>query len=772
MRPRLNRRALSDIVAYQRRTRERDLRHRSPVTSATAYMSRRYDLEAAAAEVGYHTLIANGFEGSSPDLWNAIDQAARRKDGQYKRHAGRLPRLGSFITASFPHGIALNEAADVVDRFLAALSRTYRCALEAVIHLKGGRPDHAHILMSDRVVSASGVGKKIRCFNAVAEKAIGGGIVDGDKRLGSAMELMRSLWAQEIRRASRDTAIDHRSFRRRGLPFAPVTQFRRGELEAEARAGTAVWKVQRANELAERYRFLAPAPLEMSFAAPQKQDNRRARRTRQSRASSARKLQALAPGHEPSLIGRTLPKGLVFAIAATMDTSADLSPGVPESDIAPPGDTAQAHTAPKPNQPVPRRPVPAQDSRYPDIMALDGNRLLDSASAAALIRTDSGIGFEKKSAPVSAPVLDQVEAISEIDVVKRRAKKRRLARMRGRVRRGMLAVLANEAALRVGDNTVIDIAAVRVEGEPDAQPAPANSVSTASENKVFYEGPEPGLLDHKAARDARPRRLKIPTRPDPNPAPIKEKSKPDVAHVPSLEKSAVTAASIDKAEAVTPGRAAELGSGTRTDGKTRGGLDTGSSDQHDRETVRVETTHGAARPSPATPPSPLAATKPNLPGFSSTNDISRADKLAAEPEPLLGSFDGRITRPQSRNDTEVSSRSSGNSVARPSGVAGRIADIVPRRGSLQARPTSRKDSSAAALREASKRENRREGRCRRRSQAEARRATRGCLGHVRSAAAPRTSPNSSIAGVRERSEGTAIAEGRERGLSCQAKHRC
>ena len=238
VRAREHRRAHRIVVGYMRQLHERNLRTRTRVRDPLTYMLRQRELEDAQRDVIYHRFFDNGCGLTSDELWMANDRANRCKDGRYKHHAGHMPRLGSFITASFPYGVALSDAIAAVDRHAEHLGSTYGVACEAVIHAKKGQPDHAHFFVTDRVVDVNGVGKKQRKLNGMAAKLGGDGIeVDDGYIISGPMEGMRASWATLIREAAPAGAvIDHRSFARRGLDIEPVTYVSRGEVrEQEAR---------------------------------------------------------------------------------------------------------------------------------------------------------------------------------------------------------------------------------------------------------------------------------------------------------------------------------------------------------------------------------------------------------------------------------------------------------------------------------------------------------------------------------------------------------
>lgn len=254
VRAREHRRAHRIVVGYMRQLHERNLRTRTRVSDPLTYMLRQRQLEDAQRDVLYHRFFDNGSGLTSDELWMANDRANRCKDGRYKEHAGHMPRLGSFITASFPYGVSLSDAIAAVDRHAEHLGSTYGVACEAVIHAKNNQPDHAHFFITDRLVDANGVGRKQRKMNGMAAKLGGDGIEVADGYIISGpMEDMRASWAALMRElAPLNVIIDHRSFARRGLDIEPVTYVPREEVREQEARGEDGWKRRRKRELAER----------------------------------------------------------------------------------------------------------------------------------------------------------------------------------------------------------------------------------------------------------------------------------------------------------------------------------------------------------------------------------------------------------------------------------------------------------------------------------------------------------------------------------------
>ena len=256
------RHAHRDVIGYMRQNRERNLRTRTRVKDPVTYMLRQHELADAQRDVLHHAFYDQGCGLRSDEFWLANDRANRCKNGEYKRHGGHAPRLGSFITASFPFGVSLPDAIAALDRFARHLGATYGLACEVVIHAKDGAPDHAHLLVSDRMVDENGVGAKNRSLNGMNAKITGNSIrVDADRIIAAPMEDMRATWATLIREiASAGAVIDHRSFRRRGLEIKPVRYVPRGAIREQEAQGLDLWREDRSRELAGRRSVLGDVP--------------------------------------------------------------------------------------------------------------------------------------------------------------------------------------------------------------------------------------------------------------------------------------------------------------------------------------------------------------------------------------------------------------------------------------------------------------------------------------------------------------------------------
>ncbi len=145
-----------------------------------------------------------------------------------------MPCLSIFADASLPWGLSKEMAVETTRAMAQWLVGNYGCAVEAAIHVKDGKIDHAHFLFTDRIVTSEGVGPKIRSMNGIADRSTE---VEGGRRVATFAEATRAEWAQLTRLASANSEIDHRSFQRQGKQDKPCADIPRGRYEFELRHG-------------------------------------------------------------------------------------------------------------------------------------------------------------------------------------------------------------------------------------------------------------------------------------------------------------------------------------------------------------------------------------------------------------------------------------------------------------------------------------------------------------------------------------------------------
>lgn len=206
--------------------------------------------------------VPEGVTRDKVHLWQAADQMERRKDGEYQRRAGKTPRLAVHIDAALPLGLSTQQADAVAAEFANALVGRFGVIAQYAVHNKADSPnDHIHVLISTRSFREADFGRKVRELDGIAQRkkelADGKPLIvetrDGQRQISGEMEWMRATWASLIARYAHKP-IDHRSFARQGLPYAPVSILRRGEIEFEKRLERRgiphqPWREKRSQEL-------------------------------------------------------------------------------------------------------------------------------------------------------------------------------------------------------------------------------------------------------------------------------------------------------------------------------------------------------------------------------------------------------------------------------------------------------------------------------------------------------------------------------------------
>lgn len=236
------------------------------VVGRSSFAGRPISSPHAAAEIGFSGLVApQSVTLDREQVWLLADRLERKPDGDYRRNAGRMPRIASHIEGALPWGLGEEAARRIVEGFSRWIVETYGVAVEFAAHHKEKPFDHAHFVVGTRSLEESSFGKKVRAFNGVAQQhadrkagqAISHERQDGTvKRVSSAMDQIRAKWADLIS-AEIGRSIDHRSYERRGLAIEPVPRVRRGEIEfqkrQESRTGVGpAWRKDRRRRIAER----------------------------------------------------------------------------------------------------------------------------------------------------------------------------------------------------------------------------------------------------------------------------------------------------------------------------------------------------------------------------------------------------------------------------------------------------------------------------------------------------------------------------------------
>lgn len=136
-------------------------------------------------------------------LWNAVEAAERRKDAQLSRE----------IQLSLPHELDEDQNRALVLDFIRSEFVSRGMVADVAIHAPDRQGDerniHAHVMLSTRVLTGAGFGKKNRQWNAPEQ-----------------LQTWREQWAgrqnQEFERLGLEIRVDHRSYAQQGIDREPT----------------------------------------------------------------------------------------------------------------------------------------------------------------------------------------------------------------------------------------------------------------------------------------------------------------------------------------------------------------------------------------------------------------------------------------------------------------------------------------------------------------------------------------------------------------------
>ena len=148
-------------------------------------------------------------------LWNAAEFAEKRKDARVARE----------FEVALPHELTADERLDLTRTFAQGLADKYGAAVDFAIHSPDDATDvrnhHAHIMMTTREVTPSGLGDK-----TILEKEnrdlVARGLATSHDQLRDIRLSWEELANEHLARAGHDIRIDHRSHQDRGLEIEPT----------------------------------------------------------------------------------------------------------------------------------------------------------------------------------------------------------------------------------------------------------------------------------------------------------------------------------------------------------------------------------------------------------------------------------------------------------------------------------------------------------------------------------------------------------------------
>lgn len=168
-------------------------------------------------------------------LWNAAEQAEKRKDAKVAREFEVA--LPAELDADARRELALSFAREISDRYGVAVD----VAIHAPHRHGDDRNHHAHMLATTRQLGLEGLGAKTRELDVKATASV-------------AVEQLRERWAEmqnlALERAGSGERVDHRSYKARGIDQEPqlkqgpaVTAMERKAEQAATRKGEEYYPV-------------------------------------------------------------------------------------------------------------------------------------------------------------------------------------------------------------------------------------------------------------------------------------------------------------------------------------------------------------------------------------------------------------------------------------------------------------------------------------------------------------------------------------------------
>ncbi len=159
------------------------------------------------------------------NLWNAVEQAEFKKNGEIKLSA----RLAKEYEVALPHELTDKQRKDLIDDFCKKIVAEHGVIVDASIHAPhdDNLNCHAHIMFTTRKVSAKGeLGAKAREFND-----------RGPQLLKEWRETFANVTNDHLERAGLEVRIDHRSYKDQGRDYLEATVHEGNEITALRRDG-------------------------------------------------------------------------------------------------------------------------------------------------------------------------------------------------------------------------------------------------------------------------------------------------------------------------------------------------------------------------------------------------------------------------------------------------------------------------------------------------------------------------------------------------------
>lgn len=164
---------------------------------------------AAAARAATHPLA------DRERLWNAAEQAEKRKDARVARE----------YEVALPHELTKAERIELVRAFATELANRYGAVVDVAIHAPHREGDvrnhHAHVLTTTRVVEAEGLGAKTPVELSDADRRARG-LATGRAEIAAIRARWAELTNEHLARSGQASRIDHRSLEAQGIAREPT----------------------------------------------------------------------------------------------------------------------------------------------------------------------------------------------------------------------------------------------------------------------------------------------------------------------------------------------------------------------------------------------------------------------------------------------------------------------------------------------------------------------------------------------------------------------
>lgn len=149
------------------------------------------------------------------DLWNAAEFAEKRKDARVARE----------FEIALPHELSAEQRLEATREFAQELADRYGAAVDFAIHAPHEASDvrnhHAHVMMTTRQVTESGLGEKTY-LERENKWLLANDLPTTDMQLRDLRQRWEGIANERLAMAGLDIRIDHRSHMERGLELMPT----------------------------------------------------------------------------------------------------------------------------------------------------------------------------------------------------------------------------------------------------------------------------------------------------------------------------------------------------------------------------------------------------------------------------------------------------------------------------------------------------------------------------------------------------------------------